>query len=63
MIFCNIMDLNTGTQLGYRLLSFLLATGSFIRNVNTTAGRTGAVGPDPELNLTFALNWGSGLKK
>jgi Tol biopolymer transport system component len=31
--------------------------------VNVAVGAVGAVGPDPELNLTFALHWASGLKK
>jgi eukaryotic-like serine/threonine-protein kinase len=33
----------------------------YLQFVNTAVG-TGAVGPDPEMNLTFALHWASGLK-
>ena len=35
----------------------------YLQFVNTAVATVGAVGPDPQLNLTIALHWTSGLKK
>jgi Tol biopolymer transport system component len=34
----------------------------YLQFVNNAVGTAGAVGPDPEMNLSFALHWASGLK-
>src|SRR5262249_13632637 len=35
----------------------------YLQFVNTGTAATGAVGPDPQLNLTIAMHWASGLKR